>query len=263
MKIPIYQIDAFAEAPFRGNPAAVCPLETWLPDSLLQAIAQENNLSETAFYVAEGPAFRLRWFTPNKEVDLCGHATLATAFVIFHRFPILKEITFQSRSGPLRVSRDEDVLTLDFPALKREASTAPESLVQALGRVPFEYYRGMDHMAVFRSQKEIEEMSPDFGVMKSLDLRGVIVTAPGQTKDFVSRFFAPNCGIDEDPVTGSAHCMLAPYWGEKLEKRTMSAIQLSKRTGVLECRLAQDRVFISGRAVAYLEGTIEVPDSHC
>lgn len=260
MRIPIYQIDAFAEAPFRGNPAAVCPLESWLPDSVLQAIAEENNLSETAFYVTGGTGFRIRWFTPNQEVDLCGHATLATAFVIFHRSPELKEITFQSRSGPLRVSRDEGVLTLDFPALKREALSAPESLVRVLGMVPCEYYRGMDHMAVFRSQKEIEEMRPDFGVMKSLDLRGVIVTAPGETEDFASRFFAPKCGIDEDPVTGSAHCMLAPFWGEKLGKSTMSAVQLSKRTGVLECQLVQDRVFISGRAVAYLEGTIEVPD---
>jgi PhzF family phenazine biosynthesis protein len=260
MRIPIYQIDAFAEAPFRGNPAAVCPLESWLPDSVLQSIAEENNLSETAFYVREGNGFRLRWFTPNQEVDLCGHATLATAYVIFRRAPELKQITFQSRSGPLHVSCKDDLITLDFPVLGYEESSIPERLVRALGRTPSEYYRGMDHIAVFRSQKEIEEISPDFGVMKSLDLRGVIVTAPGETKDFVSRFFAPNCGIDEDPVTGSAHCMLAPYWGEKLGKSTMSAVQLSKREGMLECRLVQDRVFISGRAVAYLEGAIEVPD---
>jgi predicted PhzF superfamily epimerase YddE/YHI9 len=258
VKLPIYQIDAFADAPFRGNPAAVCPLEDWLPDGLLQAIAEENNLSETAFYVGCKAGYSLRWFTPTKEVDLCGHATLAAAHVVFGQNHELTRITFQSRSGPLHVSRDADRLTLDFPAHDGICCEIPDILTKALGCRPLECYRSMDYMAVFGTESDIVGLTPDFRFLKTLDLRGVIVTAPGSDDDFVSRFFAPNYGIDEDPVTGSAHCMLAPYWARRLGKTTLSARQLSKRTGTLQCRVAGDRIFISGRTVQFMEGTISL-----
>jgi len=259
MKLPIYQIDAFAEAPFQGNPAAVCPLEDWLPDDVLQCIAEENNLSETAFYVGRGNSFELRWFTPTKEVELCGHATLAAAHVLFElNSSIGSRITFQSRSGPLNVYREEGLLTLDFPAQHGVECEVPKAMLEALGASPRECYRAMDYMAIFDSEDEITAMAPDFHRLKSLGLRGVIIASPGITSDFVSRFFAPNFGVDEDPVTGSAHCMLAPYWAGRLGKRDMSARQLSKRTGRLRCRVEGDRVLISGRAVAYLTGTIQI-----
>lgn len=258
MKLPIYQIDAFADAPFRGNPAAVCPLENWLPDSLLQSIAEENNLSETAFYLGHGAHYSLRWFTPAKEVDLCGHATLAAAHVVFGRNPDLAQITFESRSGPLHVAREEGLLTLDFPAQARKRCDIPDSLAKALGRRPLECFRSMDYLAVFSTESDIAGLTPDFRLLKTLDLRGVIVTAPGSASDFVSRFFAPNYGIDEDPVTGSAHCALAPYWAQRLGKSTLSARQLSNRTGTLRCRVEGERVFISGQTVPYMEGTIRV-----
>src|SRR5262245_6029034 len=259
MKLPIFQIDAFAEAPFEGNPAAVCPLDDWLPDELLQSIAQENNLSETAFYVPQDGHYELRWFTPVREVDLCGHATLAAAHVLLQsNGPAQSSVTFQSRSGPLRVFREEDRLTLDFPAQPGVACEVPAPLVQALGATPLAFYRAMDYMAVFETEEQITKLAPDFTRLKVLDLRGVIVTAPGRTSDFVSRFFAPNYGVDEDPVTGSAHCTLAPYWAQRLGKSSMLARQLSKRTGTLRCRVEGERVFISGRTVAYLEGTIQI-----
>lgn len=259
MKLPIYQIDAFADRPFQGNPAAVCPLETWLADSVLQAIAEENNLSETAFFVAKGGAYDLRWFTPTVEVDLCGHATLAAAHVLFAgACQGESEITFESRSGPLRVFREGNLLTLDFPADVAARCDTPDALSEGLGAVPSECYRAMDYMAVFESESVVAELSPDFRRLKDLDLRGVIVTARGSSEDFVSRFFAPNCKVDEDPVTGSAHCTLAPYWAKRLGKDCLTAKQLSKRTGRLSCRVAGDRVFISGRTVPYLEGQIEI-----
>mgnify|MGYP003589353753 CR=1 FL=1 len=258
MKLAIYQIDAFADAPFRGNPAAVCPLEDWLPDSLLQSIAEENNLAETAFYVGREAHYNLRWFTPTKEVDLCGHATLAAAHVVFKRNPGLTRITFESRSGPLHVSRESDLLTLDFPAQEGKRCDIPPNLSKALGRRPRECYRSMDYLAVFETESNIVGLTPNFRLLKTLDLRGVIITAPGTDSDFVSRFFAPNYGIDEDPVTGSAHCTLAPYWAQRLGKTTLSARQLSKRTGSLQCRVDGERVFISGQTVPYMEGTIQI-----
>ncbi|MCX6972164.1 MAG: PhzF family phenazine biosynthesis protein [Verrucomicrobia bacterium] len=259
MKLPIYQIDAFADLPFQGNPAAVCPLDVWLPDDVLQSIAEENNLAETAFYVEREGSYDLRWFTPTKEVDLCGHATLAAAHVLFESINFTgSQITFQSRSGPLLVYREGDLLTLDFPAQPGVPCEVPNGMVEALGATPRECYRAMDYMAVFDSEDQISTMAPDFRRLKSLGLRGVIVTAPGTTSDFVSRFFAPNFGIDEDPVTGSAHCTLAPFWAERLAKTDMSARQLSKRTGSLRCRVVGDRVHISGRTVAYLTGTIQI-----
>jgi len=259
MKLPIFQIDAFAEAPFQGNPAAVCPLDEWLPDEVLQAIALENNLSETAFYVARDGHYELRWFTPAKEVDLCGHATLAAADVVFRSNGHAQSpIIFQSRSGPLRVFREEDRLSLDFPAQAGVACEVPAMMVQALGATPLACYRAMDYMAVFETEEQITAIAPDFHRLKALDLRGVIVTAPGRTSDFVSRFFAPKYGIEEDPVTGSAHCTLAPYWAQRLGKSSMLARQLSKRTGTLHCRVEDDRVFISGRTVEFMEGTIQI-----
>lgn len=259
MKLPIFQIDAFADAPFQGNPAAVCPLDDWLPDGVLQSIAEENNLAETAFYVGRDGHYDLRWFTPTKEVDLCGHATLAAAHVVFMLDRVGRSlVTFQSRSGPLRVCREDDLLTLDFPAQVGVCCEIPAGMTEALGASPRECYRAMDYMAVFEDEEEIAAMTPDFRQLRTLDLRGVIVTSPGRTSDFVSRFFAPNYGVDEDPVTGSAHCTLAPYWAGRLGKHTLHARQLSKRTGTLRCRVAGDRVLISGRTAAYMEGTIQV-----
>ena len=258
MKLPIFQIDAFAEAPFQGNPAAVCPLQDWLPDGVLQSIAEENNLAETAFYVPRDGHYELRWFTPTKEVDLCGHATLAAAHVLFSSNGAQSQVTFQSRSGPLRVFREDAQLTLDFPAQVGVACEVPVATVEALGARPMACYRAMDYMAVFETEEEITAMTPDFRKLTALDLRGVIVTSPGRKSDFVCRFFAPKYGIDEDPVTGSAYCTLAPYWTERLGKSAMHARQLSKRTGTLRCRVEGQRVFISGRTVVYLEGTIQI-----
>ena len=261
MKLPIYQVDAFAEVLFQGNPAAVCPLEDWLPDRVLQSIALENNLSETAFYVAKADGCELRWFTPESEVDLCGHATLAAGHVIFMRNEVSSpEVTFHSRSGPLRVLRQADRLTLDFPTQVGVACDPPAGMSEALGATPREFYRAMDYMAVFENEQAIAALAPDFRRLKELDLRGVIVTAPGMRTDFVSRFFAPNVGVDEDPVTGSAHCTLAPYWAQRLGKPVLTARQLSKRTGALTCRVQGDRVFISGRTVLYMEGTIHIAE---
>jgi PhzF family phenazine biosynthesis protein len=258
MKLPIFQIDAFADAPFQGNPAAVVPLDAWLPDEVLQSIAEENNLAETAFYVRREGDYELRWFTPTREVDLCGHATLAAAHVLFGDHLAQPRITFQSRSGPLHVFKEGKFLTLDFPAQVGVSCEIPAGMVEALGAHPRACYRAMDYMAVFETEEEIISISPDFPRLAALGLRGVIVTAPGRASDFVSRFFAPNFGINEDPVTGSAHCTLAPYWAQHLGKPAMTARQLSKRTGTLRCRVEGDRVFISGRTVAYLEGTIEI-----
>lgn len=259
MKLPIYQIDAFAEAPFQGNPAAVCPLESWLPDSTMQAIAEENNLAETSFVVKSGDEYDLRWFTPTKEVDLCGHATIAAAFVLFehekHSEPV---ITFNSRSGKLRVKENGGLLTLDFPQQRGVSCDIPERMIAALGKEPKEAYKAMDYMAVFDSEQDVVDIRPDLDLLKGLDLRGVIVTAKGDHADFVSRFFAPSYGVPEDPVTGSAHCTLAPYWADVLEKKSLSAKQLSKRTGLLKCEVEGERVLISGRAIPYLEGHIEI-----
>jgi PhzF family phenazine biosynthesis protein len=259
MKLPIFQIDAFADGPFHGNPAAVCPLDDWLPDKVLQSIAQENNLAETAFYVARDGYYELRWFSPSKEVDLCGHATLAAAHVLLELYGLAKSrVSFQSRSGPLHVFREEGRLTLDFPAQVGAPCEIPTGMTEALGASPRACYRAMDYMAVFDTEEEIALIAPDFRRLTALDLRGVIVTSPGRTSDFVSRFFVPKYGIDEDPATGSSHCTLAPYWAERLGKSKMHARQLSKRTGTFYCRVEGERVFIPGRAVTYMEGSIQI-----
>ena len=260
MSLRFYQVDAFTSEVFQGNPAGVCPLESWLPDGLMQNIAMENNLAETAFYVPTGDRFGIRWFTPAVEVDLCGHATLAAAYVIFRydRYPE-NEIALDSRSGILRVRRDGDLLTLDFPVDTLRPAAEPAGLSEALGARPREIFRGKtDCLAVFGTQAEIEAMRPDFGKLGRVEARGVIVTARGTEVDFISRFFGPQVGIDEDPVTGSAHTSLAPYWAEKLGKTEMEAVQLSRRGGRLKVRLRGDRVDISGRARAYLEGRIKM-----
>jgi predicted PhzF superfamily epimerase YddE/YHI9 len=260
MKFSIYQVDAFAEQPFQGNPAAVVPLESWLPDATMQAIAGENNLAETAFLVKSGDAYDLRWFTPTREVDLCGHATLAAAFVLFERCGLARDaISFQTRSGELLVTRAGGWLTLDFPAVQGVACELPDALAEGLGAAPVAVFQAMDYMAVFGRESDVRDLQPDFRVLSQLDLRGVIVTAPGDEVDFVSRFFAPNFGIDEDPVTGSAHCTLAPYWAGRLGRSRLRARQLSPRTGALQCEMAGERVRISGKAILFLEGTIEIP----
>ena len=264
MRIPLYQIDAFVtEQPFSGNPAAVCPLDSWLPTDLMQAIAAENNLSETAFFVAEGEGYRLRWFTPATEVDLCGHATLASAYVVFDRLsPARRSVTFTTeKAGPLTVTRDGDLLALDFPARPPEACATTDAVTDALGRRPAALLAARDYLAVYDSADEIAALKPNVAAVAALDRFAVIVTAPGRGEvDFVSRFFAPARGVDEDPVTGSAHCTLIPYWAERLGKTRLMARQLSRRGGALACAVVGSpgggRVTIAGRAVPFLEGTI-------
>ena len=261
MRLPLHQVDAFASEVFRGNPAAVCPLERWLPDATMQAIAMENNLSETAFVVREERTleFCIRWFTPVAEVPLCGHATLATAFVLFELHGG-DRLRFQSASGPLSVRRDDKMLTLDFPVLPVSGYGGPREAIDALGVAPDEVH-GREHLlfAVYRDERVVRELRPDFTRLGKLDLRA-LVTAPGDDVDFVSRFFAPSEGIDEDPVTGSAHCSLIPYWAARLNKTSLRARQVSARGGELDCELLGERVSIGGRAVRYLEGIITIPD---
>ena len=260
MELPIYQVDAFASRMFAGNPAAVCPLEDWPSDATMQAIAAENNLSETAFFVKTGDgSFDLRWFTPAVEVDLCGHATLGSAFVIANYLePTLSEIRFQSRSGPLTATRDGDLFTLDFPARRPRRVADDAELAAALGATPAELWRDRNAMAVFATQAEVAALAPDMAALGALDAGGVIATAPGADCDFVSRYFAPRVGIPEDPVTGSAHCELAPYWAARLDRGRMSARQISARGGELTVALRGERVLISGRVAPYLQGRILV-----
>ena len=263
MRLPLFQIDAFAERVFQGNPAAVCPLEAWLPEALMQAIAAENNLSETAFCVPEGEGYGLRWFTPLKEIDLCGHATLATAHVLFEHLGFAgAEIVFSTRSGALRVTRAGDRLAMDFPAKAVEPCAAPGALIEGLGRTPLEVYGGRDYLAVFADAAEVRALRPDPRRLAELDRHGVTVTALGGAEDgdvdFVSRFFVPKFGVDEDPVTGSAHCSLTPFWAARLGKATLEARQVSRRGGRLQCTLAGERVILRGRAVTYMAATIEV-----
>jgi PhzF family phenazine biosynthesis protein len=260
MKLKIYQVDAFTNKLFGGNPAAVCPLESWLSDEILHNIAMENNLAETAFYVNENGSFRIRWFTPKVEVVLCGHATLATAHVLFnHEGFTGDEITFNSLSGPLRVNKNGDLLTLDFPADIVKPSSMTTELRTAFQAMPMEVWKGKtDYMLVYGSEDEITNLHPDFGILAKAPVRGIIVTSKGKNSDFVSRFFAPASGVDEDHVTGSAHTLLTPYWSAKLNKKSMTAIQLSPRKGHLQCTYAGDRVMIGGNAKTYLIGTIKV-----
>jgi len=261
MRLPIYQVDAFTDHLFGGNPAAVVPLEEWLPEATMQAIATENNLSETAFFVPEGGAFVLRWFTPVAEVDLAGHPTLATAYVIF-RFvaPAASQITFRTlKAGSLVVSRRGEELAMDFPARPPRPCTAPASLGAALGKPPIEVLAARDYMAIYRNAAEVAALRPDFTALARLDRFLVIATAPGDRDiDFVSRCFAPAHNINEDPVTGSAHCTLIPYWAGRLGKTRLKARQISARSGDLSCEHRGDRVTIAGRCALYLEGTITI-----
>jgi PhzF family phenazine biosynthesis protein len=262
MKIKMYQVDAFTEQLFGGNPAAVCITEQWLPETLMQSIAAENNLAETAFITADEDGYGIRWFTPTVEVDLCGHATLAAAHVIFHHLDYRdNEVVFHSRnSGRLSVRRHGAMLSLDFPADEYKRVTTPLALEQALGIEPMATYKGKtDYMAVLPSEQDVASLAPNMALLNTLEARGVIVTAMGDNVDFVSRFFAPQSGINEDPVTGSAHTTLTPYWARELGKMKLSAMQLSARAGRLWCRHLGDRVEISGHAVTYMQAEIEVP----
>ena len=260
MNLKIYQLDAFTDTLFGGNPAAVCPLTEWLPDELLQNIAMENNLAETAFYVREKDGYRIRWFTPAVEVDLCGHATLAVAQVLFfienYSKPVLE---FQSRSGKLRVVRENDLLTLNFPTDPIREVTITDEFLNCFSVVPIKVYKGLtDYMFIFENESQITQIKPDLTRIGKLNGRGVIITAIGNEVDFVSRFFAPQSGIDEDPETGSAHTSLTPYWNAVLQKDKMTAIQLSKRKGFLKCRYLGDRVEISGKVRLYMSGEIYI-----
>lgn len=264
MKQKIYQVDAFAEKIFSGNPAAVCSLDKWLSDELMQKIAAENNLAETAFFVKQEDRFEIRWFTPKVEVDLCGHATLAAAFILFnienHDGSIIQ--FYSPRSGILEVSKMEDLLSLNFPADIFKPIDITTELSSAFDIEPLEAYRGKtDYMLVFKSENDIMQAVPDLQVIESLPARGVIITAAGDHVDFVSRFFAPQSGIDEDPVTGSAHTTLIPYWSKRLSKVNLKAVQLSQRKGFLECRYFNERVEISGKAKLYLSGEIYLEEN--
>src|SRR5690554_800802 len=258
MKLQIYQVDAFSKNVFGGNPAAVCPLVEWLPSELMQKLAMENNLSETAFIVPEKDGFGLRWFTPTTEVDLCGHATLATAHVLFEHLAYpKKEINFYTKSGKLVVQKEGDRLMMDFPADKMEKVVAPPILLQSIGVKEGDVYRSDDYMVVLQDEEQVASLEPNFSMLGEVEARGVIVTAPGKSVDFVSRFFAPQSGINEDPVTGSAHTKLVPYWAQCLGKNELEARQISKRGGELSCRLKGDRVEILGHVITYLIGEIE------
>lgn len=259
MEAPLYQVDAFADRLFTGNPAAVCLLARWPADEVLQSVATENNLSETAFLVGSGSRYELRWFTPVAEVDLCGHATLASAFVLFELRGVSgDEVGFETRSGLLFVRRDGELLRMEFPARPARACRPPERLLDALGGSAVEVLKADDYLVVYEDEEEIRRLRPDLQKLLGLEARGVIVTAPGDEVDFVSRFFAPELGVPEDPVTGSAHCTLAPYWTDRLGKVRLHARQLSRRGGELWCEVRGERVEISGRAVLYLSGSIRI-----
>jgi PhzF family phenazine biosynthesis protein len=261
MKIAYFEVDAFATKPFHGNPAGICPLEKWLDETTMQNIAAENNFSETAFFVPRGDDYDLRWFTPSVEIDLCGHATLASAFILFlelgRKGPMVR---FHTKSGLLTVTQDKDLLTLDFPSRPPSPATIPEALIRALGKEPVEILKARDYFALYADAEEVRSLKPDFALLGTLDEK-VIVTAPGTNCDFVSRFFAPTAGVPEDPVTGSAHCTLIPYWSRRLGKTKLFARQISKRGGELFCELAGDRVLIGGKAVLYSRGQIEIDDA--
>jgi predicted PhzF superfamily epimerase YddE/YHI9 len=256
--LPIYFVDAFAERPFTGNPAAICPLERWLEDRAMQAIATEIGFSETAFIVREGDGWRIRWFTPTLEVDLVGHATLAAAFVILERLaPGAASVRFESLSGALTVSRQGDLLAMDFPARVAAAVPPPAGLVAGLGRAPTEVLAATHYLAVYADAGDVAALAPDMAALAALDRAAVIVTAPGAGEfDFVSRFFAPANGVPEDPVSGVAHCTLVPYWAKRLGKSQLVGRQLSRRGGTLVCADRSGRVTIAGRAVLVLEGRI-------
>ena len=259
MKIPLYQVDAFTGTLFKGNPAAVCLLEEWLDEELMQAISAENNLSETAFVVRREKNYDLRWFTPVTEVDLCGHATLATAHVIFTSLePSSTRVDFSTKSGTLTVTREKALISMDFPARPATPCAIPKELTQSLGTQPEEVLLSRDYLVVIDSEETLRSLWPNMEQLLMLDCLGVIVTARGEHADFVSRFFAPKAGIPEDPVTGSAHCTLVPYWSKKLQKKQLYTQQLSRRGGELFCEDQGERVKISGTGVTYFEGWIQL-----
>jgi PhzF family phenazine biosynthesis protein len=261
MKIQYFEVDAFANKPFEGNPAGICPLKTWLPEATMQSIAAENNLAETAFFVPRGDDYDLRWFAPEVEIDLCGHATLASAFVLSTELGRKANLVrFHTKSGVLTVTRNGDVSTLDFPSRPPKPCTVPEGLLRGLGKTPITVLKARDYFALYDSADDVRSLKPDFTLLGQLDEK-VIVTAPGKDCDFVSRFFAPTAGVPEDPVTGSAHCTLIPYWSARSGKTKMFARQISKRGGELFCELASDRVLIGGKAVLYSRGEIEIDDA--
>jgi PhzF family phenazine biosynthesis protein len=260
MNVPIYQVDAFSSKLFGGNPAAICPLDQWLPDATLQSIAAENNLAETAYYIRKNGGFHIRWFTPGVEVDLCGHATLAAAHVIMEIRKEAKQgrVAFDSKSGELVVTRESDLYALDFPTRPPVETKFDEKLFEALGAKPKVVLAARDYLCVFDSEAEVRAVKPNMEKLAAIDRFATIITAPGADCDFVSRFFAPAQGVPEDPVTGSAHCTLIPYWASRLGKTKLFARQVSPRGGELWCEHRGDRVTIAGRAVKYLEGTIVV-----
>lgn len=262
MEIDIYQVDAFADRPFSGNPAAVCPVTVWPEDSVLQAIASSNNLSETAFFRPQDEGFELRWFTPTREVPLCGHATLAAAWVLFEELNYPgDEVVFHTDQHDLSIWRDDQGrLSMRFPLEHVEECPAPVALQQGIRPYPESVWAGTDYMMVFSDEEIVRRIKPDMLYLKRLNKRGIIVTAPGKECDFVSRFFAPNYGLDEDPVTGSAHCLLAPFWAEKLNKQVLHGKQLSERGGDVYCRIERGNVIISGQARLFMKGKIYLAD---
>ena len=261
MKLKMYQIDAFAQKIFEGNPASVCPLDEWIEDSLMQKIANENNLSETAFFVQKDDKFYIRWFTPTVEIDLCGHATLATAYVIFEYLKYQKnEIIFDSNSGILKVRKEDSKFIMDFPIRKMELCETPTVIIEAFGKKTKECYKAINYVIVFENEQDVIDANPNLEILKKLDpnVIGVIVTSRSKKYDFVNRFFAPNAGVDEDPVTGSAFTQLIPYWSKVLNKEELLAKQISSRGGEVFCKMKDDRVEIAGYAVKYFYGQIEL-----
>lgn len=260
MEIPYFHIDAFTTKAGHGNPAGVCILDNWIDDEIMQTIASENNLSETAFLVENGSIYEIRWFTPTSEINLCGHATLASGFVLFNYISHeLSKISFKSHlSGELSVTKNDELFILNFPAILGTPCEPPSDLIKAFGEVPKETLKADDYLVVFENENQISSINPNFELLSQIDCRGVIITAKGTTSDFVSRFFCPKFGINEDPVTGSSHCTLVPYWQEKLKKDKLHAVQLSPRGGELYCETHENRVNIGGHAVCYMQGKISI-----
>ena len=259
MTLDYYHVDAFADRVFTGNPAGVVPLKRWLPTNILQSLAAEHGHAETAFFVPRPNGFHLRWFTPKIEVDLCGHATLAAAHVLWtHLGQTGDTVRFETLGGALAVHRESGRLVLDFPSRPAEATVCPPELAEGLGLKPFQVWKARDYLAVFRREADVRDLVPDLAKLAQLDCLGIIATAPGKSVDFVSRFFAPRAGIAEDPVTGSAHCTLTPYWSGRLGKPRLRAEQISARGGRLWCEVDGARVRIAGHAITYLKGTIEI-----
>ena len=260
MKIPIFQVDAFTSDIFKGNPAAVCPLKEWLPDKMMQNIAMENNLSETAFYVEENGTFNIRWFTPKAELDLAGHPTLATAHILLNEFQNdNKELTFKTKVGDtLKVTINENLYLMDFPSRPPKRINEIDLLYEALGKKPLEILAYRDLIAVFNDQDEILSISPDLEKLKKIDYPSIVITSLGDNSDFVSRNFAPKLGIPEDPVTGSSHCELIPYWSNKINKKEMIALQISERGGKIYCTNKENRLLRGGKAVTFLRGEIDL-----